>query len=292
MPGQPEPGPTGDPDHRPEPRDDGRADGDDAAPPDARRCDPVGGRTDPQPAHRGHVRASPPCSGSCPTSSVGSPPSCSGRRCWSFAALVTALGAHNQALVLTGLILLGLGWSASTVAGSALLNDAAPVADRVRLQGRGDLAMNLAGALGGALSGPVLAFVGYTGLAWGLLLPIAVVVAASVLGCAARPRYRTARSVERRRAPGGTRTHTRAGLSRLPLPVGLRGPDRGDPSVASRSERSDPGSAGVGGVRTLARRLQVDLAGMQGVRPATRSGTAAPGSDRARAAEPAPRRRR
>ncbi len=65
-----------------------------------------------------------------------------------FAALVTALGAHNQALVLTGLILLGLGWSASTVAGSALLNDAAPVADRVRLQGRGDLAMNLAGALG------------------------------------------------------------------------------------------------------------------------------------------------
>ena len=71
-----------------------------------------------------------------------------------FAALVTALGSHNQALVITGLILLGLGWSASTVAGSALLNDAAPVADRVRLQGRGDLAMNLAGALGGALSGP------------------------------------------------------------------------------------------------------------------------------------------
>ncbi len=99
-----------------------------------------------------------------------------------FAALVTALGAHSQPLVLTGLILLGLGWSASTVAGSALLNDAAPVADRVRLQGRGDLAMNLAGALGGALSGPVLAFVGYTGLAWGLLLPIAVVVAASALG--------------------------------------------------------------------------------------------------------------
>src|SRR6478735_7228367 len=92
-----------------------------------------------------------------------------------FAALVTALGSHSQPLVLTGLILLGLGWSASTVAGSALLNDAAPVEDRVRLQGRGDLAMNLAGALGGALSGPVLAFVGYTGLAWGLLLPIAVV---------------------------------------------------------------------------------------------------------------------
>ncbi len=99
-----------------------------------------------------------------------------------FAALVTALGAHSQPLVLTGLILLGLGWSASTVAGSALLNDAAPVADRVRLQGRGDLAMNLAGALGGALSGPVLALVGYTGLAWGLLLPVAVVVVAATTG--------------------------------------------------------------------------------------------------------------
>jgi MFS family permease len=99
-----------------------------------------------------------------------------------FAALVTALGSHDQRLVVTGLILLGLGWSASTVAGSALLNDAAPAIQRVRLQGRGDLAMNLAGALGGALSGPVLAFVGYTGLAWGLLLPVVVVVIASVWG--------------------------------------------------------------------------------------------------------------
>jgi predicted MFS family arabinose efflux permease len=98
------------------------------------------------------------------------------------AALVTALGSQTHALVIAGLILLGLGWSASTVAGSALLNDAAPAAERLRLQGRGDMAMNLAGALGGALSGPVLAFVGYTGLAWGLLLPVAVVVVAAVLG--------------------------------------------------------------------------------------------------------------
>lgn len=99
-----------------------------------------------------------------------------------FAALVTALGAHQHGLVMAGLVLLGLGWSASTVAGSALLNDAAPVADRVRLQGRSDLAMNLAGALGGALSGPVLAFVGYAGLAWGLFVPILVVAVTSALG--------------------------------------------------------------------------------------------------------------
>src|SRR5579875_1435179 len=30
----------------------------------------------------------------------------------------------------------------------------------------------------------------------------------------------------RRRAPGGTRTHTAAILSRLPLPIGLQGPGR------------------------------------------------------------------
>lgn len=105
------------------------------------------------------------------------------------AALVTAVGAARPGLVMAGLILLGLGWSASTVAGAALLSDAAPVADRVRLQGRSDLTMNLAGALGGAVAGPALALAGYAGLAWALLLPIAVVVGLAVgtLGRTGRP---------------------------------------------------------------------------------------------------------
>ena len=98
------------------------------------------------------------------------------------AALVTALGAQLHGLVMVGLTLLGLGWSASTVAGSALLNDAAPAAQRVRLQGRGDMLMSLAGAVGGALSGPMLALVGYPGLAWALFLPIGVVVVALSAG--------------------------------------------------------------------------------------------------------------
>ena len=91
-------------------------------------------------------------------------------------AVITALGSDHTTTVMLGLILLGLGWSASTVAGSALLNDAAPADRRVGLQGRTDLAMNLAGALGGAVSGPMLAWLTYAGLAWSLALPIAFVL--------------------------------------------------------------------------------------------------------------------
>ena len=96
-------------------------------------------------------------------------------------AVITALGSHQPAVVMIGLTALGLGWSASTVAGSALLNDAAPADRRVRLQGRSDLTMNLAGAVGGAVSGPLLAWLTYAGLAWTLALPIVMVVVASLV---------------------------------------------------------------------------------------------------------------
>jgi MFS family permease len=97
-------------------------------------------------------------------------------------ATVTALGSHRTGTVMLGLTLLGLGWSASTVAGSALLNDAAPAARRVGLQGSSDLMMNLAGAVGGAVAGPLLAMLGYAGLAWTLVLPVAAVVVAGTVG--------------------------------------------------------------------------------------------------------------
>jgi MFS family permease len=92
------------------------------------------------------------------------------------AAVITGLGSERTTTVMVGLTLLGLGWSASTVAGSALLNDAAPAARRINLQGRGDLAMNLAGAVGGAVAGPMLAWLSYAGLAWCLLLPVGFVL--------------------------------------------------------------------------------------------------------------------
>jgi hypothetical protein len=63
-----------------------------------------------------------------------------------------------------------------------LISDAAPAARRVQLQGRSDLAMNLAGAAGGAVSGPLLALLDFPGLAWTLLFPVVTVLAAVAQG--------------------------------------------------------------------------------------------------------------
>ena len=86
-----------------------------------------------------------------------------------------------------GLIFLGLGWSAATVSGSALVTDLVTGPVRPRIQGRTDLIMSLSGAVGGALAGPVLALIGYAGLAWAAgVLVIAVIAAAGVVARAPR----------------------------------------------------------------------------------------------------------
>ncbi|MDZ4046283.1 MAG: MFS transporter [Rhodoglobus sp.] len=99
------------------------------------------------------------------------------------AVVAVGLGSENEIAVVVALVFLGLGWSAATVSGSALVSDLVTGEARLRVQGRTDTTMSLAGALGGALAGPTLAVVGYSGLAWvaGVLV-IAVVVAASVVG--------------------------------------------------------------------------------------------------------------
>lgn len=101
--------------------------------------------------------------------------------------VAVALGQHSPTAVTVGLTFVGLGWSATTVSGSALVTDLATDAGRTRIQGRADLSMNLAGAVGGALAGPVLAAVGYDGLAAiaGIVV-VAVVVGISVVSRAAR----------------------------------------------------------------------------------------------------------
>ena len=98
------------------------------------------------------------------------------------ALALVALGECSTPLVTAGLVLLGLGWSGATVAASALLSDLATGSARPRIQGRSDLAMNVAGAFGGAVAGPVLAVAGYAGLSWIVgVLVLALTVAVLVV---------------------------------------------------------------------------------------------------------------
>lgn len=80
------------------------------------------------------------------------------------AALLAGTSGSSEPRLMAGLFLLGLGWSANLVAGSTLLVESVTSAARTRVQGASDLAMNLVGAAGGALSGVLLALVGFGGL--------------------------------------------------------------------------------------------------------------------------------
>lgn len=86
---------------------------------------------------------------------------------------------HSAALTV-GLFLLGLGWSCCLIAGSALLVDSVPFADRPAAQGASDLLMGLFAAAAGAAGGAVVAIWGYT-----VLNIAAGVLALVVLGAAA-----------------------------------------------------------------------------------------------------------
>ncbi|MBW4032104.1 MAG: MFS transporter [Acidobacteria bacterium] len=98
------------------------------------------------------------------------------------------LASESGTAMVVGLILLGLGWSASVVAGSALIAEAVPATDRAALQGFSDLSMNAAGALGGASAGLVLSAVGYSGLGLGTMILAGVIVAWTVARAASARR--------------------------------------------------------------------------------------------------------
>jgi MFS family permease len=106
------------------------------------------------------------------------------------AALLTAsFGQESTAAVTIALVLLGLGWSASTVAGSTLLTEASSEKMRTRRQGFSDFLMSIVAASGAILAGVVLGWIGYGGLA--LTVGIAV-VAVSALSPIALRRARAA----------------------------------------------------------------------------------------------------
>jgi MFS family permease len=80
------------------------------------------------------------------------------------AVFIAGFGQHEPTLVTAGLILLGLGWSAATIAGSTMLAESVSQDERVTVQGVSDTLMGAAGAIGGATSGLLLAWMGYQGL--------------------------------------------------------------------------------------------------------------------------------
>ncbi|MFF9471151.1 MFS transporter [Streptomyces roseolus] len=94
----------------------------------------------------------------------------------------TAGGSHTR--VAAGLFVLGLGWSAGLVSGSALLTDSVPQAARASVQGLSDTAMNTAAGLGGLLAGVIVSQAGYgplNAIAACLLLPMAALALRGVL---------------------------------------------------------------------------------------------------------------
>lgn len=109
------------------------------------------------------------------------------------ACLVTGLSPEGASIAIgVGLFLLGLGWSATTVAGSALLTDAVPVEDRAEVQGSSDLLMNVAAAVAAVLGGVVVGTLGFAALnVFAATLVVGVLWAAEV---ARRDRARSQRA--------------------------------------------------------------------------------------------------
>src|SRR5215207_3553600 len=77
------------------------------------------------------------------------------------AVAIAGTAGSSELQITIGLITLGLGWSASVIAGAAMLTRSLEVEVRPVVQGFSDLAMNLSGACGGLLAGVVVAISGY-----------------------------------------------------------------------------------------------------------------------------------
>ncbi|MFH8978798.1 MFS transporter [Streptomyces sp. NPDC017890] len=82
------------------------------------------------------------------------------------AGVVAALApGHSFTLITLALILLGVGWSFGLVTGTAIVTNSTPLATRAKIQGLVDVAIAVAGAVGGLASGIVAAATSYPILA-------------------------------------------------------------------------------------------------------------------------------
>lgn len=80
--------------------------------------------------------------------------------------------ADNAVQIGIGLFLLGLGWSCTLIAGSALLSESVSIEMRPASQGASDLVMNLSGAGGGALAGIIIGTLSYGWLCFFAAIPV------------------------------------------------------------------------------------------------------------------------
>ncbi|MFD3610411.1 MFS transporter [Streptomyces atroolivaceus] len=82
------------------------------------------------------------------------------------AGVAAALAPGDSlSLITVALVLLGIGWSFGLVTGTAIVTDSTPLATRARVQGLVDVAIAVAGAVGGLASGIVAAATSYPVLA-------------------------------------------------------------------------------------------------------------------------------
>ena len=89
--------------------------------------------------------------------------------------VISGTAAANNAIQLgIGLFFLGLGWSSTLIAGSALLSGSVDDEMRPSSQGTSDLVMNLMGAAGGAFAGVIIGFLNYGWLCFFASIPVVV----------------------------------------------------------------------------------------------------------------------
>lgn len=93
---------------------------------------------------------------------------------------LSGFGQSEFVAVVIGLFLLGLGWSATTVAASALLSESLGTEDRSKVQGFSDTLMSLSGAFGGAVAGTILALYTFGGLNAAALFPVVFISIATL----------------------------------------------------------------------------------------------------------------
>ncbi|MEH7379032.1 MFS transporter [Bacillus sp. JJ1533] len=95
--------------------------------------------------------------------------------------ILAAMGpADSMVVLITALVLLGLGWNFGLISGTAILVDATSPLTRAKTQGSVDVGIALSGAIGGGLSGIVVAHSSYAALSIAgavlslLLIPIVI----------------------------------------------------------------------------------------------------------------------